>query len=191
VSVRNVLISLFVVLNLAAVLHANRPSWASKSADAALDTVFGPSGAYRSRLAGWLLSRYEHLSGLNNRWEMFSHQSRFNWWYGIQAVTSDGTAFDLDVPLQGNRTVAQRTLFDFREAKYHLNLYGNVDLRNRYGRYLCRQFPSALGMEVRSVRFLLRHQMLLPPQEARIRGTHLDPNVYTRPLSETSCLPRG
>jgi hypothetical protein len=93
--------------------------------------------------------------------------------------------------LQGNRTFAERSFFDFREAKYHLNLYGSEDLRDRYARYLCRQYPAVGGHEVRAIRFLLHHQQLLSPSEARIRGTHLDPNVYTDPLNEVSCLPRG
>jgi hypothetical protein len=191
----NVVISLFVVLNLLAVLRSNRPSWAGRAVDGALEETLGPYAAYRTRYVGWLLDRYAHLAGLNNRWEMFSHQSRFNWWYGIEAVTGPDTATELNVPLLGDRrTVMQRVLFDFREAKFHLNLYGSRDLRARYGRFLCRQLRDASAgqaPEVQGIRFLLYHQDLLDPAEAREQGTHLDPNIYHQTLNQVSCLPRG
>jgi len=122
---------------------------------------------------------------------MFSHQSRFNWWYGVQALSASGSVQDLNVPGVGERTFGQRALFDFREAKYHLNLYGDEDLRQRYGRYLCREVARAGGEPVHSIRFLLHHQDLLYPEEARRRGTHLEPEIFTRTLNEFSCLPRG
>jgi hypothetical protein len=186
-------ISLFVVLNLLAIARSNRPSWAGRAVDSAVDDTFGPFALYRLHYAGWLVDRWAHLSGLNNRWEMFSHQSRFNWWYGVQAITPDGTTVELDLPLLGQRTFAQRVFFDFREAKYHLNLYPDGELRARYGRYLCRRLDHTRVPDhgkVRTIRFQLHHQMLRTPDEARARGGHLDPNVYTRTLDEVSCLPR-
>ena len=188
-----VAISLFAVLNVATVLRSNRPSWAGQAVESAVDGTLGPSGVYHARYAGWLLDRWAHLAGLNNRWEMFSHQSRFNWWYGVQAITPDGTTVDLDLPLLGQRTLPQRLVWDFREAKFHLNLYPDARLRERYGRYLCRGLAHSRVPDhgkVRTIRFQLHHQMLLSPPQARERGTHLDPNIYTQTLDEVSCLPR-
>jgi hypothetical protein len=188
------LISLFVVMNILAILRSNRPSWAGHAVESTAESAFGPLAVYRLRYTGWLIDRYAHLSGLNNRWEMFSHQSRFNWWYGIQGVTPDGTVVELNLPLVGERTFAERNFFDFREAKYHLNLYPNPDLRHRYGRYLCRALARVRVPDhgrVQQIRFLLHHQNLLSPEEARARGTHIEPNVYSRSLDEVSCLPRG
>ncbi len=191
------LISLFAVLNVAAVLRSNRASvvtsWASRALESTADDTLGPSAGYRLRYTGWLIDRWAHLSGLNNRWEMFSHQSRFNWWYGVQALTPDETVVELDLPLLGQRTFAQRVLWDFREAKYHLNLYADPQLRARYGRYLCRRLEHSRIPDhgkVQTIRFQLHHQLLRTPEEARARGTHLDPNIYTRTLDEVSCLPR-
>ena len=100
---------------------------------------------------------------------MFSSQPRFNWWFGIEAVTADG-AFELPVPLQGDRTLAQRSLFDFREAKFHLNLYSSESLRDRYARYLCRQFPIVNGQGVRAVSsFIIRNCSLRKKPKAEER----------------------
>jgi hypothetical protein len=189
-----VLVSAFALMNIVAVLRSNRPTWAGRAVESATESTLGTNAAYRLRYAGWLIDRYAHLTGLNNRWEMFSHQSRFNWWYGIQAVTRDQTAVELDLPALGQRTFGQRTFWDFREAKYHLNLYPDQQLRQRYGRYLCRSLARVRVPDhgrVEMIRFQLHHQNLLSPPEARTRGTHLEPNFYTRTLDEVSCLPRG
>ena len=185
--VLDVLISAFVILNLITVLRSNRPSWAARAVESAVGDSLGPYALYRLNYTGWLVDRYAHLTGLNNRWEMFSHQSRFNWWYGIQAVGPGGIGHDLDLPGIGQRSFAQRWLFDFREAKYHLNLYGNEDLRQRYARYLCRNRREPGGAEIVGVGFLLHHQDLLYPEEARARGTHLEPDIHTQLLNEFSC----
>jgi hypothetical protein len=188
------LISMFAVLNIVTVFRSNRTSWASRAIGFATGGVLGEMAGYRLRYTGWLIDRYAHLSGLNNRWEMFSHQSRFNWWYGIQAVTPDQTAVDLNLPGVGQRTFAQRTFFDFREAKYHLNLYPDPTLRQRYGRYLCSGLARVRVPDhgrVEKIRFLLHHQMLRSRADARVLGTHLEPNIFTRTLDEVSCLPRG
>ncbi len=184
----NVAISAFVVLNVVAVLRSNRPSWAGRAIEQAVGESIGPYALYRTRYAAWLVDRYAHLSGLNNRWQMFSHQSRFNWWYGVKALTAAGRAVELDLPGLGQRRFAQRWLFDFREAKYHLNLYGNEDLRQRYARHVCRQWPAIGGDPVLGIRFQLHHQDLLDPAQARARGTHLDPEISTSTMNEFSCL---
>jgi hypothetical protein len=185
----NALISAFVVLNLVAILRSNRPSWAGRPIERTVDGAMGPYALYRLRYSAWLIDRYAHLAGLNNRWEMFSHQSRFNWWYGVQAISNGGSE-DLNLPNVGERTFAQRLLFDFREAKYHLNLYGNEELRHRYARRVCREIQQR-GQPVESIRFVLHSQALLYPEEARRRGTHVEPEIDTRTLDEFSCLPRG
>jgi hypothetical protein len=187
-SILSVLISVFVLLNIGAVFYSNRPTWFVAFTDHVSDTKLSPQAAYRVSYAGWLLARYAHMAGLDNRWEMFSHQSRFNWWFGIQAITSDGVAVDLKLPRQGERTFMQRTFFDFREAKYHLNLYNGTKLRNRYGRYLCRQFPSVQGRTVHAIRFLRHTQSIRTPEEARALGTHLDPKIATEHLNDVACL---
>jgi hypothetical protein len=185
--VLKVLISLFCVLNVATVLYANRPSWATSAVDGALDRHLSPWQAYRVRLLGWMSSRYAHLSGLDNRWQMFGRQSRFNWWFRIVAIAPDGAVNDLPLPLQSERTFLQANFFDFREAKYHLNLYADEDLRTRYARYLCRRFPVVNGATTASIRIFLHHQQLVDRATARARGTHLEPHSYARVLQEVSC----
>jgi hypothetical protein len=188
-AIAKVVISGFAVLNLTTVLWANRPAWAVRMGDE-LRNAASARNAYRVAYAGWLLSRYAHLAGLDNRWQMFGRQSRFNWWFQIQAVDAEGTPTDLPLPLQSDRTVVERTFFDFREAKFNLNLYGIEDLRIRYGRYLCRHFPVVKGNLVRRIRITRHHRMLLPMQVARSRGTHLEPQSYATVINELSCSVR-
>jgi hypothetical protein len=183
---RKPLISAFVILNITGFMHANRPFWLVRSSDSVLE-AWGGYGAYRVKYAGWVLARYEHAAGLDNRWEMFSTQPRFNWWFDIKGVNDQGAAFDLEVPSQGNRSVLDTAFFDFREAKYTLNLYANPELRARYANYLCRQSPVLGGRPIVAVRITLWHQPLRTPHEASVTGRHLVPQAYSRIMDEIPC----
>src|SRR5687767_11141628 len=101
---KKVAISAFVVMNLTAIAYANRPSWAERLVDGTLQSSLSPQGAYRVRYLGWLAARYGHLAGLDNRWQMFGAQSRFNWRLQFRAVGVDGRTVDLPLPLQSERS---------------------------------------------------------------------------------------
>ena len=175
---KKILISIFAVLNVSTILYTNQPLWLIRDTDFWITQHFSPWEAYRYRLNESYVKQYAHSAGLDNQWQMFGHQSRFNWWFVIKAVYADSKIVILPLPLQSQRTFSQRTFFDFKEAKYHLNLYGSPALREAYAHYLCRTYPTHDGSPIQSVIFELQYQNLLTPEEARRRHTHLEPQSY-------------
>jgi hypothetical protein len=152
----------FCGLNVLTALAANGPrSWDARPA--------GPLGR------AW--SRYANALGLDNRWEMFGRLSRYDWRLRVEALDADGRARLLPLPLQGERTLAQRAFFDFRDAKLYLNLYGNAPLRAAYAAALCRRFPAA------AVRFTLDYGLIRPPE----RAAGPLPPPGERPLETVPC----
>ena len=118
---------------------------------------------------------------------MFGRQSRFNWWYDIRAIYSDGekdVAVLLPLPNQSERTFLQQTLFDLKERKFQLNIYLNEVARESYSRYLIRQYPVHDGFRIKAIRWHLCTQRILPPQEAMEKQILHDPVVSVRLLNE-------
>ena len=137
----------------------------------------------------WLdrkIRTYAHYVGLDNRWQMFGRQSRFNWWYVIKGRYRDGSREEeivLDLPRQSEQSGVPRTplqyhFLDFREGKFHLNMYREPYDRAAYARYLARKFPTHDGMPIESIAFELHYQNLNTPDEARATGTHLQPETH-------------
>ena len=120
-SLRKAFLSAFIILNIFTVLFMNRPEW--------------------------LIMHYAHLVGLDNRWIMFSRLPRFNWWYVFKAKYSDGTEVVLPLPRQSNRALLER-YFDFREAKFHLNIYNNPSAREAYANQYCINLPAQPTIQV-------------------------------------------
>lgn len=178
-------ISGFVVLNLFTVLFMNRSGPFKAALDERVDRLPGRYPAYVVRYAGWLVHRYAHLVGLDNQWKMFGRQSRMNWWFVIQAVHEDGSTEVLPLPLQNERKFWQHTLFDFKENKFHLNLYGSSEARKNYAHYLFRQYPATeSGTLFSSIRFELKWQAILPRPEASEKGIHVETAVHSQTMDE-------
>lgn len=180
------LISVFIALNLFTVSFPNRPVRLTAAVNEALDHL-PPMLAYRIRQANWLILQYAHLVGLDNRWTMFTHNSRFNWWHVIKAQSADGSTVLLPLPLQSRRTFWEQTLTDFKEAKFHLNIYPDAAAKRRYARYLCRAYPRANGSPVTAIVWELHHQTILNPSEAATRGTPFEPTRHVRVLETVPC----
>ena len=179
-------LSVLIVFNFAAVLFMNRPAWVVRQ-ERALAARVSPLTAHRFQQAGWLLHQYAHVAGLDNRWQMFSHNSRFNWWYVIRGAYADGTTAVLPLPRQSARSFWQHMLFDFKEAKFHLNIYGNEPARAAYARYLCREYPQRGQAPISLIIWELHHQMILPPSETATRGAHVEPQSHSRVLGQFTC----
>jgi len=181
------LISTFILLNLATVLFVNLPlHWKDNFLGWAA-TTRSPEDVHRLEMASWRLQRYAYFAGLDNRWQMFGYQSRFNWWYVIRGVYSDGRHEKLvllPLPNQSGRTICDSFLFDLKEIKFELNIYLNPTAREAYSRYIARQFPERDGMPIRSVRWELGCQMILPPDEAVQRQELLYPRCSVQVLNE-------
>jgi hypothetical protein len=160
---KKAIISLFVVLSLGTVLYMNRPAALAMSPDAAYPVVLGD----------WIVQEYAFLAGLNNQWQMFGRQSRFNWWYVIKARYADGTDQVLPLPLQSERGFFQSMLFDFKEVKLQLNLYPRPEAREAYAYYLARQYPLRDGAPISWIIFDLQWQMLLSREDASRYGMYV------------------
>ncbi len=184
---KKVLVSLFAVLNLCCVLFANEPDWAQR-ARARWAEGKDPWTVYRVEQLEWYLRTYSYYVGLDNYWTLFSSLPRFNYWYVITADYTDGSRRLLPLPLQGKRSFMQRYFFDFRAAKYYLNIYNHQPEMERYERYLCRQFPGDESAQIVSVKIELYHQNIYPREVALERGSTHEPQFYHRTFSEVSCL---
>lgn len=181
------ILSCFIALNLFTVLWMNRPVPLIEGGDALLGRYLSPLSAHYVRLVGWYIHRYAHLTGLDNRWQMFGEQSRFNWWYVIKARYEDLEPRVLPLPFQSERSFVQHLFFDFKETKFHLNLYPRPEARKAYARYLCRQYPVYAGRSITSVIFELHWQMLRPREEASRVGWHLYPETHNRVVNRFKC----
>jgi hypothetical protein len=186
------LISMFVLVNLLTVLWINQPEAYSDAKSKWIDRQLPPKEAYQLRYAAWRWSQYAHYAGLDNRWQMFGRQSRFNWWYDIRAVYSDGvqeSTVSLPLPNQSARTFVQRSLFDLKERKFELNIYLNPVARESYSRYLARQFPTHDGMPIQSVRWHLGTQGILSPAEAVAKHKLHEDSAHIQLLNEFKVAP--
>ena len=186
-SAKKVILSAFIVLNLFTVLFMNRPVPLGKRLNVAMNRHVGPTTAYRLRYSSYLVQRYAHLVGLDNRWQMFGRLPRFNWWYVIKARYDGAEGVVLPLAMQAPRTVWQNLLFDFKEGKFYLNIYLRPTYRRAYAYYLCRQFPSRDGTQIASIVYELHWQHLYPLAKAAELGAHLDGPSYYRVYQVVPC----
>jgi len=113
----------------------------------------------------WLGHRAAWLAGLTGKWRMFAPVDRFNWRMEFVGIDGAGTETVLR-PAYPQRTFWERNLFDFRNQKLELNIYGNEPLRREFARSFCRA-------DTQKVRVDLLSRNILSPQEARARGQYL------------------
>ncbi len=187
-------VSLFAIANLGTVLFVNLPSEWTESVARWEAAHLTPQVAYQFTLTAWRVRWYGHLTGLNNRWQMFGRQGRFNWWYVVRAKYSDGQRSEwvhLPIPSQSPRTLAQRLIFDLKERKFQLNIYNNRLARESYSRYLARQFPEHDGLLIESIRWELGYQNILPPADAVRQQKLVDPRCHLRKLDEFAVRDRA
>ena len=184
---KKTLIYVFIVINIFTVLFMNRPVFFIRAVNEIIDNYKSPNISYRVNLLSWYVKSYAHIVGLDNQWQMFGRQSRFNWWYLIKAKYDNSEPVVLSLPRQIPRNFIERNLIDFKEGKFHLNMYNNEIGRETYSRYLCRQFQTLNGYPVKSILYELWFQYILSPEEVNRKKRYLDPNVYSRVLNEFEC----
>ena len=172
---KKIALSIFIILNIGVVLFMNRPEpWVRKM----------ESFPYPLRYAGWLVRHYAYYTGLNNQWQMFGRQSRFNWWYQIYGEYADGSRALLPLPRQSPRTFFQKQFIDFKEVKFHLNLYPRERAREAYAYFLCRNFPQ---LKVEKIHISLMWQEIFSSKEARIFKSAVHSQAHEKPLDEFKC----
>lgn len=179
--------SVFIMLNLGTVLYMNTPFSLESLGNRILDTRLPYSISRVLRLGSWSLQRYAHLVALDSRWQMFGRQSHFSWRYLISAKYQNSDLVLLPLPRQSQRTGWQDFLFDFREAKFMLNLFQSREARRGWAYALCREYPLHEGSAIHSILFELETQTILPPSEALAGNTHLSPQVNRGVLDAFPC----
>jgi hypothetical protein len=172
---KKLLLSAFIVLNLGTVLWMNRPKWLVAAWDRALAASPSPAAAEVLSLGDRFDKNYAHVTGLDPTWQMFGALSRFDWWYIIKARYADGHTVLLPLPLQSDRTPWERTMADFKEVKFHLNMYNDRPTRQAYAIYLARLYGEHNGVPLKDIVWELHYQNLRPMEETRRLGSHLEP----------------
>lgn len=132
----------------------------------------------------WKVSRASHFfgqgAGLVTLWRMFTPIPTSRWrnrYYGIYA---DGSDRLLPLPLQSERRFLDRFFFDFREAKFQVNMFYFPGSRRQYANYLCRIYKSNnQGREISSIKRVLQAQKIYSPAEAREKGRFLEETIGT------------
>ncbi len=185
--IKKTIISTFVVLNIFAVILLNRPPEFIDYINKKIINLNHPKLAAKLDYYSWLVYQYAHIVGLDNRWKMFGKQSRFNWWYLIYGKYEESEKILLPLPPQMPRTFVEDLFIDFKEIKFYLNMYLDQNARETYARYLCRKYPEHNGLPIQSIIYDLYYQGILPPQEARLKGSYIDPHVYNYQLNEFVC----
>lgn len=170
---RKAIISAFVALNLVTVAFINIPEPARRRIATWVQQCTSGVIWWRFEYAGWRLRSYAHAVGLDNRWVMFSSVYRSDWQLQIKAQYQNGSSRLLPLPLQGDRTFWQRHFGDFREAKFHLNIYADTRAKSAYANHLAREFARWDGALIDAVSLEVQERSLVPtPEEAEARGTH-------------------
>lgn len=184
---QRLVLNLLCLLILGTIGWCNLPDEIPQQTMQAVDRQFSPETAYRIRWGEWVWKWWAHLAGLDNKWQMYGLQSRFNWRYEIIATYGSGpTRVErlLPLPRQSERTTWQRRIVDFKEAKFHLNIYNDPLARETYAHYLARQFPEHAGQRLERIRYDLKYQFILPPLVAIKEQQLLEDWVQTDTVSD-------
>lgn len=185
--IKKVLLSIFILLNLLSVFLSNRPPILIKYYENNIENIIQPRFSYSIQYLSWLVQLYAYYSGLNNHWVMFGYQPRLNWWYTIKADTVNGHQYALPLPRQSQRTFIQKYFIDFKEAKFHQNLYREERGRFAYAQYLCQKYSINEDKNISSILYQLNWQLILPREEASRTGKHLDSKIHHKLLNEYDC----
>lgn len=169
-------ISLFIVVTLLLQLKANLGlafPYGINSLTAS-DSKLG----YRISTFDWALSQFGWLAGLSTRWRMFSPPPHSNWFYSVWAIDSHGEQSWVPLYGQGERNFFERNFFDFREVKYHLNIYNKPEALYLLAQHLCRNLQNS-GKDVSSIRVTLVSQQTLPPDYQFVQQDFYDQQIVT------------
>jgi hypothetical protein len=169
------ILSAFILINLGTVLFMNRPPWMVAGWEELRARWLPGRLGQMVRMGELQVRRYAHMTGLDRYWDMFSRLAPMDWRFVLKGEYEDGSVVLLPIERQSERTFLQRHFFDFKEMKYHQNLYPTASAQHReaYLRYLARRFPEHDGSRLWRVRMELHTRPLLDPYEAARAGHHL------------------
>jgi len=90
---------------------------------------------WRILYADWTLDQLAYGTGLKNYWRMFAPVDNFNWHMKFVAIRENGEKELLPLANQIKRNFWERNFIDFREAKFHLNIYKKEHGQRNYAQY--------------------------------------------------------
>lgn len=181
---RKALVSAFVVLCLITQVLQNLA--------AGYPSAPGDDAPYAKRLAVWAVSdvrwgfeTFGFYTGTNTFWRMFSPVHRYDWWWTVTAVYSDGSSRLLPSP-SDEHTGATAFFTDFRETKLLLNLWTRPPMQGAYADHVCRQ-EAARGPSPREIQLDLVWRNIVPPEEATRTGSSADARVNRQTMGRFAC----
>lgn len=151
-----IIISLFILLTMLVWAWRHTPDWWDQWYWGQVDARLSAEQARAARQVPYALNWYAHKVGLDNRWEMYSSLMRGDWTIIAIGVDANGQRVLLPEPLQSSRTLFQRSVVDFREAKYQIHLTRWPSECARYVSYLKRRYPTHNGVKIESIVLNLR-----------------------------------
>lgn len=164
---RKLLISAFILVNVAAQVAQNVPSLPLPD------------------LGRQALEQYGFWTGVNAYWRMFSPIHRMDWYWRTVVTDASGER-ELDTPPSVGRPGVGTTLADFREAKLLLNLWTRPPMQAAYLDHRCREERRS-GRSPSSIRLELYTRPILPPAEAAARGDHRGGAWSSRVMAVWNC----
>lgn len=187
-TLKKIIISIFILINLTAVFFSNRPAHFIEKANAYIKEEFLPIDQYRLNYAAWCIKRYAYFVGLNHFWSMFGRQLKYNWNLAFKGIYDDGEEVFLETPSQSTRTFIESRFVDIKEQKMLANLLrGGDEYINRYSRYLCRHFDNVEGKKLNEIKVESHYRYFYTPQEAEIHGSYSKPESYTNIMMIYDC----
>lgn len=187
---KKILISLFAIANISTLAFINLGEEFKTYFNRNYSESLSAQTTYHLQQTEWYVRRYAHIVGLDNKWQMFGHLSRFNWWYVIKGrygQENNLTEVLLPLPSQSPRSFFERNFIDFKEAKFELNIYRDLEAKKTYSRYLCRSFAQNNGKSIDSITWDLEYQMILDPAEVGSSNIYLHPTIGSKHLLDFSC----
>jgi hypothetical protein len=185
---KKALVLTWIVFNVVAVLLVNEVVLSKESWRKYRDkywNVFGTKAIDEILFrTGW----YSYLTGLDQRYSMFSTVHREFWWYEIKARLIDGELVTLPLERQSSRSFFERNFFDFKAGKFHLNLYSDDFARKAYSQYLCRKYRESLSKSIDQIEFEHHFHLFAKRYEAEDNHRHY---LYSPTISRnfsTSCI---
>jgi hypothetical protein len=180
------IVSIFIVINLSAVLLSNFPEFLKLPASQFAEAHFSKSSLQSIRQGTFRIEQYAALTGLNPRWEMFSNVKGPDWRYLIEGICKHGS-WPLPLPGQTRRKFIDEYFFDFKEGKFRLNTAKDQKGRQAYARYLCKVFGQYNGHTIEKININIQYQGIRNPQDANQTGSHYEPHIASSVLEELTC----
>lgn len=119
---------------------------------------------YQLSRIDWRLSQLSWFAGLSTKWRMFAPPPMSNWYYSVWSINSRGEQNWVPLYGQGERNFFQRNFFDFREVKYHLNIYNKPEALSKLAAHLCLNLRAA-NQDIQAIRITLVSRQTLPPDD--------------------------